>query len=177
MDGPAWDLRKRVRGAFSLAFIGWILVFFDITVSRFDVLPDLVGYVLVVVACGRLEDLHRAFAPVRGLAIMMSVMSGVMMLAPADMRAFWWWVAVVIEVVTIAWFCTAIATAASEHHEEELAEVARSRRNWMVAMAVLGMVLLILIPRKEMALLFLVMALVMVFMFLGLVRRAGRVEW
>jgi len=178
MDGERWALRKLVRGAFSLAFVGWFLVFFDVTITGFDILPDVVGYVLVAIACARLEDLHRTFAPVRWLAIMMSVVSGVMIMAPAEIRVFWWWVAVTLEVATMAWFCTAIATAAIEHQEDELAAIARSRRNWMIATSILAMAIIPVIPRSiEMAVLFGVVAIVMISFFLGLVRRAKRIAW
>lgn len=177
MDGPAWDLRKRIRGAFSLAFIGWILVFFDIRISQVDLLPDVVGYLLVVIACARLEDLHRAFAPVRWLALMMLLMTLVMLVASRDMQAFWGLIAMVVEVVTIAWFCTAIATAATEHQAEELAAIARSRRNWMLAAAFGSFALLVVFPRGEMAFFLGIMAIVLLCLFLGLVRRAGRFEW
>lgn len=178
MDGEAWALRKRARGAFSLAFVGWILIFFDIYISsRFDLLSDVVGYILVAVACAKLEDLHRSFAPVRWLSVMMTLMSLVVMIAPHDVRLVWAWAAVVVEVVTIAWFCTAIATAAIERQAEELAAIARSRRNWMVGVSLCAFVVLSVIPRSEMALIFGVMALVLCLLFLGLVRRAGRFEW
>lgn len=177
MNGERWALRKHARGAFSLAFVGWFLVFFDITISRLDILPDVVGYILVAVACARLEDLHRAFAPVRWLAIMMSLVSGVMMVAPVDVLVFWWWINVTLEVATMAWFCTAIAAAAIQHHEEELAAIARNRRNWMIATAIGGVLVILMIPRTEMAVLLGVVAIIMICFFLGLVRRAKRVEW
>jgi len=177
MDGQRWALRKLVRGAFSLAFVGWFLVFFDVTITGFDILPDVVGYGLVAIACARLEDLHRTFAPVRWLAIMMSVVSGVMIMAPAEIRVFWWWVAITLEMATMAWFCTAIATAAIKHQEEEMAAIARNRRNWMIATFAGSLVVLALIPRHEMALLLGVMAIVVVCFFLGLVRRAARIAW
>ncbi len=178
MDGAAWALRKRARGAFSLAFIGWVLVFFDIYISpRFDLLSDVVGYILVAVACAKLEDLHRSFAPVRWLSVMMTVMSLVVMFASLDVRAVWVWAAVVMEVVTIAWFCTAIATAAIERQAEDLAAIAQSRRNWMIGISLCACVVLAVIPRTEMAFIFGIMALVLCLLFLGLVRRAGRFAW
>lgn len=177
MDGERWALRKRVRGAFSLAFFGWVLVFFHIKVSGFDLLPDTIGYILVAIACARLEDLHRAFAPVRWLAIMLSLVSLVMVLVPPDVQALWAWVAILMQMATMAWFCTSIATAAIEHHEEGLAAIARNRRNWMIATFAGSWMVLAMIPRVEMALLLGVMAVVLLCFFLGLVRRAARIAW
>jgi hypothetical protein len=177
MDGERWALRKHARGAFSLAFIGWLLVFFDVTISGFDILSDAVGYLLVAIACSRLEDLHRAFAPVRWLAIMSMLLSVVMWVASGEVKAFWWWIAMIVDTGTIAWFCTALATAANDHKEDQLADLARTRRNWMIACSIASVAVVMLIPAKEMVFVLVLGWIVLICLFLGLIRRAGRVEW
>ncbi len=49
----------------SLIFWGLLLVFVDLRLDAFDVLPDVVGYVLAAIGAGRLSARRRASAPRR----------------------------------------------------------------------------------------------------------------
>lgn len=57
----------------SQIFIGYILVFFNIGINGFDLLPDFIGYALIFVGLGRLATESENFAKARPWALGMSL--------------------------------------------------------------------------------------------------------
>lgn len=56
-------------------FIGYILIFFHFKINGFDLLPDFVGYILIVVGLGQLAAESEQFVKAKSWAIVMAIAS------------------------------------------------------------------------------------------------------
>lgn len=66
----------------SQILIGYVLVFFHITINGFDLLPDFIGYALIFIGLGRLAAESENFAKARPWALGMSLWCAVAVLLP-----------------------------------------------------------------------------------------------
>ncbi len=124
-----------------LRLAGWglLLVFVDIRIDGVDVIPDLIGWVLAVVAMSRLQTLHAAFAVARtaagaGVLVNLAIYLG------ADA------VLVALEAITVGVFvfavCTGLLRRAAQAGDAGTARAAQQIR-WahatLTALSVVGL--------------------------------------
>ncbi len=72
--------------------IGYVLVFFHITINGFDLLPDFIGYALIFIGLGRLAAESENFTKARPWALGMSLWCVVDILLPSfDIQSYVLW--------------------------------------------------------------------------------------
>jgi len=64
----------RFRGL-RMIVVGLLFLFIDINLSGFDIVPDPIGYALIVAGLVSLSGLHKAFAPAEGFAVIALIVS------------------------------------------------------------------------------------------------------
>lgn len=118
--------------------LGLLVVLLDFRIAGFDVLADVVGWVLVVSGLGRLSQLDRRFAGARGAAVLSGLLSLADLVHPQRTTTTgsstttaavspdgWHGVVVscygVAMVVVVVLLCLALRDRAREHVEPELA--------------------------------------------------------
>lgn len=56
-------------------FIGYILIFFHLKINGFDLLPDFIGYILIVIGLGQLAAESEQFVKAKSWAVIMTIVS------------------------------------------------------------------------------------------------------
>ncbi|GIP38664.1 hypothetical protein J31TS4_19440 [Paenibacillus sp. J31TS4] len=173
--------------AFRSLFWGFLFLF-DFKINGFDILPDLIGYILFLSGLSRLAERHPLFAKAKPLAVVLLVLS-VFKLIPYQLEvgagfAMSGGVLLVIllgliNTALVLFFvyclCGGVAALAEEAGQEELARTARFRWNLYLVMAI-GVFVATLIPPLGILLvipLFLY-SIVVLALLMGLMQQAER---
>lgn len=175
--------------AFGWLAVGIVLSQVDLRLNGFDLLPDLVGYLIIAVAASRLRPTHHAF----GLAAV-----GALAIAPVSLAALSPHAAGVssktgspvldallaLADVVILWStCTGVIGAAAGADHAYLAVAARRRRALVVGVAVVWLFSPALGPAlarlpiglaASMLIVYAAVAVGSLLLLVGLLRRAGR---
>ena len=67
--------RQEMFSRFGLIFWGLLLVLLDFKINGFDILPDLIGYILVAIGCAGLSNVSRRFSTASALSWIMSAIT------------------------------------------------------------------------------------------------------
>jgi hypothetical protein len=74
MQNPHINGKSEMKTSFSFIFWGLIFIVINISINRFDLLPDGVGYVLIAVGCRRLAKLSPCFTTAQILSWVLAVL-------------------------------------------------------------------------------------------------------
>ncbi len=185
--------------AFAQLFWGFLLIILSFEINEFDILPDAIGYLLVVLAARTLAAHHPRFGtayviaiPLFALSVLDLAFAGVEFSGVASSRGFSGLaiaasllvglVVLVLQLVMVFNVCTAIAEMAVARGLHGLAEEARARWTLYLAMTIAGFVATAVAfglyrsggegGAAALALLFFVFVLVVAVLFLKMLRRA-----
>jgi hypothetical protein len=160
---------------FGSIFWGLLLVFLDLSINGFDLLPDVIGYVLVGYGAGGLTNQHVAFRTAASLSWLLAVGSVIaFFISERSATQFFGWLMTGFQCALIWTLMGGVMAIASERNRLDLAERAASRRVAYVALTV-TMVFLSVLPGggllAPLAIVLLIATLVVFVMILHLVYR------
>lgn len=124
------------RQSYSLFFWGLILAVLDLRLNGFDVLPDLVGYILIWLAATRISSISPAFRRVIGPTAALTVLDVVGFFATGDVVAILGHVQAVLGCVMVWLLLGAVATDCGADGHHDLVASAHNRRRWYVGITV-----------------------------------------
>jgi hypothetical protein len=136
------DGKPVMKTCFSYVFWGLLFVILNISINRFDLLPDGLGYVFVAIGCGGLVSLSPQFATARLLSWVLAVLWLVGFIeAPRDVAVIFGVVVTLINCVMVWMLLGGIMDVATHRNRPDLASRAANRR---LAYAVLQLVIQLL---------------------------------
>jgi hypothetical protein len=180
---------RAFRATFGWLAVGIVMAQVDLRLNGFDLLPDVLGYLIAALTAYQLRPLHRAFAVAAGCAALAAPLS----LASLDRHAGSTVsktgdpaldVVLALADVVILWcVCTGVVAAAEDAGDHDLAADGRFRRMLVVAVAVLWLLTPVLGPllarlplglAAALLIAYAVVAVVSLVLVVGLLLRAGR---
>lgn len=148
--------------AFSQLFWGFLFTMLDFRINRFDILPDIVGLLLIVLACNELRRYQARFNVAFAIAIPLLVLSLIELLRigsidvsfvgtrPVDpigsviaASVIFALIVFVLDLVMVFHVCAGVWEMAGQRGLNELAREARSRWSLYLATAIIGMLFLL----------------------------------
>jgi hypothetical protein len=160
---------------FGYIFWGLLLVFLDFSINGFDLLPDVIGYVLVGYGAGGLTNQHVAFRTAASLSWLLAVGSVMaFFISERSAMQFFGWLMTGLQCAQIWTLMGGVMAVTTERNRLDLAERAASRRVAYVALSG-AMILLGVFPGggllAPVAIVLLVALLVVFVMILHLIHR------
>jgi len=174
---------------FGKLFWGFLIVFIDIRINGFDLLIDLVGYVLVVLGLAELAKRNPNFGRARVYATVLLALSAldlftrssgsrIVLFGSSGLTAVFFILLLLVNLMLIYLVCKGIAEMATAAHAPHLADLAMSR--WVVFLItfILSNVLVIAAASDSdlggLALVSVAASLVAAVLIAGLLRRADK---
>jgi hypothetical protein len=165
-----------IRTAFMSIFWGLVMTLADVRINHLDLVPDSIGYLIVLSGLWRLAPLHGSFGIASGCALTMVVLS-----LPDLIAAEHPLLTILTIVVDLSMFwamCGGIAALASASGRGGLAEAALTRRNLLALVSAINLVVIVLardepVQVKEFLIPLVVFTFAVLFLLLHLTWRAS----
>ena len=176
---------------FGKLFWGFLIVFIDIRIGGFDILIDLVGYVLIVIGLGELQHRNRLFGRARPYATVLLVLSafdlftrtpyggsGVGLFGSPGLAVAFIVALLFVNVMLVFFVCRGIGEMARERGAAELADLSITRWQFFLGTQIASTVLLVIAfsggDPTALALASMIASLVAALLIAGLLRRADK---
>ncbi|QNO14221.1 hypothetical protein HYG86_05260 [Alkalicella caledoniensis] len=164
-------------GGFRKIFWGFILVFFHIRINRIDFLPDVVGFILVVVGLSNLEQFSDKFETAKKVAIPVAILSIFSLYHfEVEMVSFIVFLDIVysiLKILLVYYICMGIIDVSLNNAEEEFADLAQKRWKLYLVMSIAALFsILILMVAPIMILVVIIGSIVASVLFLMLLNQA-----
>lgn len=128
-------------------FWGYLLIFLDFRINNFDLLPDFVGYILIIVGLSRLSYLSDSFDEARiyaWISLILSFLNLFRITNGISEIPGWFWIyyiiggliAVVIDILLYNHLISGIQQIAVSCGNEEYADKSQRIFNWLVAVII-----------------------------------------
>jgi hypothetical protein len=126
-----------MRADFGYVFWGLVLTVLDFKINQFDLLPDFIGYSLVVYGATGLSKFSSEFLTAGGLSVMLAVCDVITLVLPTD--ADWFSIVVTLLSALMMWtLLGGVRAMALAHERHELAARAEKLRLWYVSLLFLS---------------------------------------
>lgn len=138
-----------------------LLFFFDIRINNFDILPDIIGFILIIVGLNKLKELNENFKKSYNIAIPLMIMS-ILYFIPIRPSGFTILISIVgliLRILLIYNICLGISELANMSENKLLSEKAMKRYNAYLIIQIIAIIAMIIA---------LVAPILMLFMFIPL---------
>ena len=177
---------------FGKLFWGFLIVLIDIRINGFDLLPDLIGFIMIVVGLGQLTQRNAIFGRARPYAASLLILSaldlfsrttaessGLELFGSAGLAFAYLIALAVINLMLVFFICRGIGEMARAGGATELADLSVTRWQFFLFTYVLSTILVIIAATSDSNLVGLVVvsvivSLVAAILFAGLLRRADK---
>ena len=129
-----------MKESYRKLFWGLIIVLLDITFNNFDILPDMFGYLLIVIALGQLAEEHKDFNRAKNYATILillaipnifqenNILQGFNIGAPYFLVGFVVSaVGMILNLVMVYYICSAVIELSRQRELDELTTMTKSR--------------------------------------------------
>ena len=131
-----------MRSSFLLIFWGLLLSVFPFKLNGVDLLPDVIGYLLVFLGCRGLMSQAVGFTVAGPVAIVLMLLWLIAIVIPREMSSVFGTVVIVVNLVLVWYLIEGIGEIATRGGRQEIVESSRTRR----AVYVVVMLIVALLP-------------------------------
>jgi hypothetical protein len=160
-------------------FWGLLFTVLDLKISEVDILPDVVGYMIVAMGCTALSTVSRHFSLAAQLAWVLFILSVLVYALSGGVLTGVSFLAIVIDIAMLWQILAGVMELAKARGRGDLAGLAECRRKEYLVASILGTVMMMLVSRGGMitgmmALLLWVFLFVVLCLILDLIHRMKR---
>ena len=136
-------------GGFRKLLWGFMLIFFHIRINGFDLLPDVLGYIIVIIGLGMLASSSGKFETAKWIAIPLAVLSiFTIYVVEGDTNNVFNLFGLLygaLQIMLVYFICMGIIDVSMKNNEQEMAELARSRWTLYLVMSIAALASFILL--------------------------------
>lgn len=141
--------RFNMRSSFNLILWGLVFAFFDLTLTGFDFLPDVVGYLLFSLGAGRLAFQSFSFRVASSASMFALLVSLALGVSPPDLAQALALGSTLLEFLMVWFLLGGILEAARKHDRPRLARLTSKRRAQFVFWVLLAFFLFLVLARVQ----------------------------